>query len=125
MVTSNDMNSTWVQRGVIFMIVGVLLVAGAYVWGNRLSADTQPSLSQAGQFRGAQGVAGVRQLDAAASSSASRASEFNSLSGVAGVRQLDAAASSSASRASEFNGSSGVAGVRALDAALSSTGPDS
>jgi hypothetical protein len=125
MVTSNDVNSTWVQRGVILAIVGVLLVAGAYIWGNRLSADTQSSLSQAGQYRGAQGVAGVRQLDAAESGSASRSAEFNSLSGVASVRQLDAAAVGSASGPAEFDGSSGVAGVRALDAALSATGPDS
>jgi hypothetical protein len=71
----------------------VLLVAGAYIWGNRLSADTQSSLSQAGQFRGSQGLAGVRQLDVASAGSAAGSSEFNGSNGVAGVRALDAASS--------------------------------
>jgi hypothetical protein len=129
MQSSYNMNSTFVQRGVIIVLVGVLLVTAAYVWGNRLSADTKPSPLQASQYRSLQGVAGVRQLDAAQlRDAAAVASIYAGLRGVAAARAADAAvvSAASSSAASQFASFYGVAAARAADAAVvsaaSSTG---
>ena len=119
MQVSNDLNSTLVRRGVILVFVGVLLVAAAYVWGNRLSADTEPSLSQASQYMSLQGVAGVRQMDAAQlRDAAAVASTYAGLRGVAAARAADAALPSAAG-APSLTGLNGVAAVRAVDAGQS------
>ena len=105
MQTLNSTNATWVQRGVIIMIVGVLLVAAAYVWGNRLSAGTQPSLSGASRFESLGDVAAVRAVDAARlRDAAAVASIYAGLRGVAAAREADAAVVSavSSSAASQF-----------------------
>ena len=43
---SSNSGSPWVQRALIASAVVALLVAAAYVWGNRLNADTQQASTQ-------------------------------------------------------------------------------
>jgi hypothetical protein len=130
MQASNSMNPTWVQRGVIIMIVGVLLVAAAYVWGNRLSAGTEPSLSQASQFETFRGVAAARAVDASqARDAAAVDSVYAGLRGVAAARAADAASASTAgasyaAKVLQHQGR-GVAAVRAVDAAIASAASSS
>ena len=81
--------SRWVQRALIAAAVLALLAAAAYVWGNRLNADTQQASTQ-------------RSADASAS-------RYGSLRGLAAVRAVDVVA---APRASALQG---VAAVRALE----------
>ncbi len=78
METKRGSNSgaRWIQRGVIAIAVVALLAGAAYMWGNRLSADTLPASSQ-------------RAAEASASS-------YGSLRGMSAVRALDAAAALSA-----------------------------
>jgi len=128
MQTTNSMNAAWVQRGVILMIVSVVLLAGAYVWGNRLSAGTQPSLSGASRFESLGDVAAVRALDAAQlRDAAAVASIYVGFRGVAAARAADAAAVSAASSsvASQFASFRGVAAARAADAAVVSAASSS
>jgi cytoskeletal protein RodZ len=64
----------WIQRGVIAVAVVALLAGAAFVWGNRLYADTQQASTQrsadASVFRSEslRNVAAVRAADSAASS---------------------------------------------------------
>jgi hypothetical protein len=116
MEASNNMNSAWMQRIAILVVVGALLVGAAYLWGNRLSASSNQSLSQAPQYATFRGVAAARAVDAAALRPAAQAeSQFGSLRGVAAARAADAA-SASATGASFEGGLNGVAAVRAVDA---------
>ncbi len=74
----------WIQRGVIAIAVVALLAGAAYVWGNRLSADTLQTSSQrteASSSGSLRGLAAVRSIDAASRSR-----------GVAGVRAIEASA---------------------------------
>ena len=84
METNRGSNNTvrWIQRGVIAIAVVALLAGAAYVWGNRLSADTLQTSSQRTEASGSlSGLAAVRSVDAASRSR-----------GVAGVRALEASA---------------------------------
>jgi hypothetical protein len=118
METSSRMESAWTQRVVIIAIVGLLLVVAAYVWGNRLSATVEPSLSQASAYESLRGVAGARQLDTdQARDAAAVSSTYAGFRGVAAARAADAASGSSFAGSPQFSGLEGVAAVRALDAA--------
>jgi hypothetical protein len=104
-------------RIVLFAVLAVILLAGAaYLWGNRLNADTQQtktqSLSEASssRFGSSLGVSAVRAAEAAVSQ-ASSASRYGSALGISAVRAVDAPASR---RSSSLRG---VAGVRAADQA--------
>jgi hypothetical protein len=112
MQRSNEMNEAWGQRIVILVLLGVLAVAAAYVWGTRLSAGSDLSLSQAPQYATLRGVAAIRAADASASTAgaayAARVLQHEAR-GVAAVRAVDAAT------ASAFTGLQGVAAVRAAD----------
>jgi hypothetical protein len=84
-------------RIVLFvMLAVVILVAAAYLWGNRLNADTLPAnpqrLSEASsaRFGSSLGISAVRALEAAAS----RGSRLN---GVPAVRAVDQAVNASSS----------------------------
>ena len=100
METSNSMSSTQVRRLVTFAAAGVLLVVGAYLWGNRLNASSDLSVSQASQYASLRVVAGARAVDAAAQRAAAPAAAL-------------------------YAGFRGVAAVRAADAAQSAAGPSS
>jgi hypothetical protein len=92
-----DISSGRVQRIVIIAIVGALLVLAAYLWGNRLSADTVRAVSPAAEYNSLRGVAGARALDAAeARDAAAVASTYRSFNGVAAARAADAAQASAA-----------------------------
>ncbi len=127
------------QRLAIILIVGALLIVGAYLWGTRLNASTEPSLSQASQasqFNTLFGVAGVRSADTLAlNNPAAVASAYQSLLGVAAVRAADSTSPIAAGTlyagavldhedrsalpspaASGLGSLNGVAAVRALDA---------
>jgi hypothetical protein len=112
MQRSNEMNEAWGQRIVILVLLGVLAVAAAYVWGTRLSAGSDLSLSQAPQYDTLRGVAAIRAADASASNAgaayASRVLQHEAR-GVAAVRAADAATGPA------FTGLQGVAAVRAAD----------
>jgi hypothetical protein len=113
MQTSNNMNEAWGQRIMILAVVAVLAVAAAYVWGTRLSAGNDLSLSQAPQYATLRGVAGARALDTSTLTAAVPAeSRFASFRGVAAARAADAASTATAS----FAGFRGIAAVRAVDA---------
>jgi hypothetical protein len=95
-----DIRSGRVQRIVIIVIVGALLVLAAYLWGNRLSADTVRAVSPAAEYNSLRGVAGARALDAAeARDAAAVASTYRSFNGVAAARAADAAQASAAGAA--------------------------
>ena len=106
---SSNSGSRWVQRALIAAAVVALLVGAAYVWGNRLNADTQQASTQraadasASRYGSLRGLAAVRAVDVVA------APRTSALQGVAAVRALEAAA---APRASALQG---VAAVRAAD----------
>ncbi len=71
METNRGSNNTvrWIQRGVIAIAVVALLAGAAYVWGNRLSADTLQTSSQRTEASGSlSGLAAVRSVDAASRS---------------------------------------------------------
>jgi hypothetical protein len=97
-----DTSSTLIQNGRkfrigLFAVLAVILLAGAaYVWGNRLNADTLQANSQrsstasSARFAGSLGVSAVRAVEAAAS----RASHLN---GVPAVRAVDQAVNASSS----------------------------
>jgi hypothetical protein len=113
MQTANNSSESMAQRIVILALLGVLAVAAAYVWGTRLSAGTDLSLSQAPQYASLRGVAAARAVDAAALRVAAPAeSQYASLRGVAAARAADAASTAAAPSA----GFRGVAAVRAVDA---------
>ena len=86
---SSSSGSRWIQRALIAAAVLALLATAAYLWGNRLNADTQQASTQ-------------RSADASAS-------RYGSLHGLAAVRAVDVVA---APRASALQG---VAAVRALE----------
>ena len=112
MQASVNKDTAWMQRAVIIAIVGILLVVAAYVWGNRLSASSEPSLSQAPAYASLYGVAGARELDTAqARDAAAVSSVFAGFRGVAAARAADAANSSVNTASLQ-----GVAAVRAVDA---------
>ena len=80
----------------LVMLAVVILVAAAYLWGNRLNADTLQANSQrssaasAARFGSSLGISAVRALEAAAS----RGSHLN---GVPAVRAVDQAVNASSS----------------------------
>jgi hypothetical protein len=101
----------------LFALLAVVVLAGAaYLWGNRLNADTlqvdtqSSSETSASRYGSSLGISAVRAADASASlaPSASSASRYGRSLGISAVRAADASAS---------HGSSlrGVAGVRAVD----------
>jgi hypothetical protein len=116
MSTSN----TSVQNGrnlriiLLVMLAVVILVAAAYLWGNRLNADTLQTDTQrlsetsASRYGNSLGISAVRAAEASASQ-ASLASRFGSSLGISAVRGVDAPASH---RSSSLRG---VAGVRTVD----------
>jgi hypothetical protein len=113
------------QRLVFIVIVGALLVLAAYLWGSRLLASPEESLSQAPRYASLYGVAGVRAVDSAAlRDAAAAASVYAGLNGVAAARAADDALARSAASASasQFRSLRGVAAVRAEDAESSSGG---
>lgn len=93
-------NNTSLQNGrnlriiLLVMLAVVILVAAAYLWGNRLNADTLPANSQrlseasSARFGSSLGISAVRALEAAAS----RGSHLN---GVPAVRAVDQAVNAS------------------------------
>jgi hypothetical protein len=92
-----SISNTSLQNGrslrivLLVMLAVAILVAAAYLWGNRLNADTLQAASQR--------------------SSEASSARFNSSLGISAVRSLEAAAA----RGSYLNG---VPGVRAVDQAL-------
>jgi hypothetical protein len=96
MVPLNRTESNWTQRIVILAVICALAVVAAYIWGNRLSASTDLSLSQAPQYATLRGVAGIRAADASASTAgAAYAAQIlqRQARGVAAVRAVDSSAS--------------------------------
>jgi hypothetical protein len=113
MQMSENRSESWTQRIVLLALLGVLAVGAAYIWGTRLSAGSDLSLSQAPQYATLRGVAGARVLDTADLRAAAPAgSQYASLRGVAAARAADAASTASA----PSTGLRGVAAVRAVDA---------
>ena len=106
---SSNRGSRWVQRALIAAAVVALLAGAAYVWGNRLNADTQHVGTQrsadasASRYGSLRGLAAVRAVDVVA------APRTSVLQGVAAVRALEVEA---APRAGALQG---VAAVRAAD----------
>ena len=104
----------------LFALLAVVVLAGAaYMWGNRLNADTLPvdtqrlSETSASRYGSSLGISAVRASEASVSS-ASSASRYGSSLGISAVRAADASAS---------HGSSlrGVGGVRAVDQAANAS----
>jgi hypothetical protein len=100
-----------VQRMVIVLVVGALLVLAAYFWGGRLNASTEASLSRAPQYDTLRGVAGVRAANAVAVTNAASVASYHSFTGVAAVRAANAEAMDA-----QLAGLNGVAAVREVDA---------
>jgi hypothetical protein len=117
METSNRTDSNLMQRIMVLAVIAVLAVVAAYLWGNRLSAGSDLSLSQAPQYATFRGVAAIRAADTSAAdtsantSGASYAARIrqHEARGGAAVRAVDASAGPG------FAGLQGVAAVRAAD----------
>jgi hypothetical protein len=90
-INTSIQNGRLLRIGLLAVVAVIILAGAAYLWGNRLNADTVQANSQ--------------------NSSAAPAARFGSSLGVSAVRAVEAAAS----RASHLNG---VPAVRAVDQAL-------
>jgi hypothetical protein len=108
-------------RIVLFAVLAVVvLAAAAYLWGNRLNADTLQTDTQrlsetsASRYGNSLGISAVRAAEASASQ-ASLASRFGSSLGISAVRAVDAPASH---RSSSLRG---VAEVRTVDQAANAS----
>jgi hypothetical protein len=115
--STQDGRRFWI---ILFVVLAVILLAGAaYLWGNRLNADTlqadSQSLSAASSARygSSLGVSAVRAVEASASQ-ASLASRYGSVLGISAIRAADALTSRSSSLR-------GVAGVRSVDQAANAS----
>ena len=107
-------------RILLFAMLAVLiLAAAAYLWGNRLNADTmqaeiqRSSATSASRYGNSLGISAVRAVEAPASL-ASLASRYNSSLGISAVRAVEA----SASRGSSLRG---MAAVRRVDQAANAS----
>jgi hypothetical protein len=108
-------------RIVLFAVLAVVvLAAAAYLWGNRLNADTlqtdtqRVSEASASRYGNSLGISAVRAVEASASQ-ASLASRYGSSLGISAVRAVDAPASR---RSSSLRG---VAEVRTVDQAANAS----